>query len=208
MKLEIFFCQFPHPWALRVSGMGGYTSKCEKSKNHCTLLDSFRDSYPINVSHLNFNILCLLLLYESISVVQSHNCLLLKENKWKERQTFCSYYLFLTKMLFASKGLDDRPLFSKKEQRQKSLCYYSCIFLGHPSFPLYTEMGVIKVQFRWGFWAYSWDFSDLRFLPSLQWYSWINLSFLHWLIFWIDLWNHGGRMVFLLLMHFYFQLLV
>jgi len=25
-----FFCQFPNPWALRVSGMGGYTSKCEK----------------------------------------------------------------------------------------------------------------------------------------------------------------------------------
>jgi hypothetical protein len=32
--LKIFFCQFPNPWALRVSGMGGYTSKCEKSKNH------------------------------------------------------------------------------------------------------------------------------------------------------------------------------
>jgi hypothetical protein len=30
MKLKIFFCQFPNPWALRVSGMGGYTSKCEK----------------------------------------------------------------------------------------------------------------------------------------------------------------------------------
>ncbi len=30
MKLKIFFCQFPHPWTLRVSGMGGYTSKCEK----------------------------------------------------------------------------------------------------------------------------------------------------------------------------------
>ncbi len=27
---NIFFCQFPNPWALRVSGMGGYTSKCEK----------------------------------------------------------------------------------------------------------------------------------------------------------------------------------
>jgi hypothetical protein len=38
MKLKIFFCQFPNPWALRVSGMGGYTSKCEKSQNHCTLL--------------------------------------------------------------------------------------------------------------------------------------------------------------------------
>jgi hypothetical protein len=30
MKLKIFFCQFPNPWAVRVSGMGGYTSKCEK----------------------------------------------------------------------------------------------------------------------------------------------------------------------------------
>ncbi len=30
MKLKIFFCQFPNPWALRVSEMGGYTSKCEK----------------------------------------------------------------------------------------------------------------------------------------------------------------------------------
>ncbi len=30
MKLKIFFCQYPNPWTLRVSGMGGYTSKCEK----------------------------------------------------------------------------------------------------------------------------------------------------------------------------------
>ncbi len=30
MKLKFFFCQFPNPWTLRVSGMGGYTSKCEK----------------------------------------------------------------------------------------------------------------------------------------------------------------------------------
>ncbi len=29
-QVENFFCQFPNPWALRVSGMGGYTSKCEK----------------------------------------------------------------------------------------------------------------------------------------------------------------------------------
>ncbi len=40
MKLKIFFCQFPNPWALRVSGMGCYTSKCEKSQNHCTLINS------------------------------------------------------------------------------------------------------------------------------------------------------------------------
>jgi hypothetical protein len=29
-EVKKFFCQFPNPWALRVSGMGGYTSKCEK----------------------------------------------------------------------------------------------------------------------------------------------------------------------------------
>ncbi len=34
MKLKSFFCQFPNPWALRVSGMGGYTSKCENVKIH------------------------------------------------------------------------------------------------------------------------------------------------------------------------------
>ncbi len=37
-EVEHFFWQFPNPWALRVSGMGCYTSKCEKSQNHCTLL--------------------------------------------------------------------------------------------------------------------------------------------------------------------------
>ncbi len=31
MKLT-FFCQFPNLWALRVSGMGCYTSTCEKFK--------------------------------------------------------------------------------------------------------------------------------------------------------------------------------
>ncbi len=35
-----FFCYFPNPWTLRVSGMGGYTSKCEKSRNHCTLMNT------------------------------------------------------------------------------------------------------------------------------------------------------------------------
>ncbi len=38
MMFKKFFCHFPNPWTLRVSGMGGYTSKCEKSQNHCTLL--------------------------------------------------------------------------------------------------------------------------------------------------------------------------
>jgi hypothetical protein len=36
-EVYIFVCQFPNPWALRVSGMGCYTSKCEKSQNHCPL---------------------------------------------------------------------------------------------------------------------------------------------------------------------------
>ncbi len=27
---KFFFCQFPNPWTLRVSRMGGFTSKCEK----------------------------------------------------------------------------------------------------------------------------------------------------------------------------------
>jgi hypothetical protein len=31
-EVEIFFCQFPNPWTFRVSGMGCYTSKCEKSQ--------------------------------------------------------------------------------------------------------------------------------------------------------------------------------
>jgi hypothetical protein len=39
-EVEIFFCQFPNLWALSVSGMGVYTSKCEKSQNHCTLMRS------------------------------------------------------------------------------------------------------------------------------------------------------------------------
>ncbi len=32
MKLKIFFCQFPNPWALRLSGMGCYASKWKKAK--------------------------------------------------------------------------------------------------------------------------------------------------------------------------------
>jgi hypothetical protein len=30
MKLKKIVCHFPNPWTLRVSGMGGYTSKCGK----------------------------------------------------------------------------------------------------------------------------------------------------------------------------------
>jgi hypothetical protein len=40
-EVENFFLPISKPWALRVSGMGGYTSKCEKSQNHCTLLQRF-----------------------------------------------------------------------------------------------------------------------------------------------------------------------
>ncbi len=29
-EAENFFCHFPNPWTLRVSGMGCYTSKCDK----------------------------------------------------------------------------------------------------------------------------------------------------------------------------------
>jgi hypothetical protein len=42
-EVEIYFCQFPNPRALRVSGMGCYTSKCEKSQNDCTLLSNQSD---------------------------------------------------------------------------------------------------------------------------------------------------------------------
>ncbi len=35
--VETFFLPIFKPLALRVSGMGSYTSKCEISQNHCTL---------------------------------------------------------------------------------------------------------------------------------------------------------------------------
>jgi hypothetical protein len=47
-EVENFFCQFPNPWTLRVSGMGGYTSKCEKSQNYCTLLCTNQMNMLIN----------------------------------------------------------------------------------------------------------------------------------------------------------------
>ncbi len=37
----------------------------------------------------------------------------------------------------------------------------------------------------------------LRFWLSTKCYSWENLSFLHWLIIFLDFWNHQGGMVFL-----------
>jgi hypothetical protein len=40
MKLKNFFCQFPNPWALRVSGMDGIPQNMKKSQNHCTLMCS------------------------------------------------------------------------------------------------------------------------------------------------------------------------
>ncbi len=56
MKLNIFFCQFPNPWTLRVSGMGCYTSKCEKSQNHCTLTPIHR---PVHWYHSRADIIWL-----------------------------------------------------------------------------------------------------------------------------------------------------
>ncbi len=41
--MKHFFCQFPNPWALRVSGMGFYTSKCEKIQHHCTLTNNLAE---------------------------------------------------------------------------------------------------------------------------------------------------------------------
>ena len=29
-EVKKFFCHFPSPWVLRMSGMGGYGQKCEK----------------------------------------------------------------------------------------------------------------------------------------------------------------------------------
>ena len=29
-EVKNFFCHFPSPWVLRMSGMGGYGQKCEK----------------------------------------------------------------------------------------------------------------------------------------------------------------------------------
>ncbi len=45
----------------------------------------------------------------------------------------------------------------------------------------------MKVQFRWGFWALSWDFSavevsTLGFCLSPKSYSWTNLNFMRWLL--------------------------
>jgi hypothetical protein len=48
--LKKFFCQFPNPWTLRVSGMGGYTSKCEKkskSPPYCPVPRPFIKTYNL-----------------------------------------------------------------------------------------------------------------------------------------------------------------
>ncbi len=52
MKLKIFFCQFPNPWALRVSGMGCYTSKCEKKSK------SLHPILHIHYGTLSIYVLC------------------------------------------------------------------------------------------------------------------------------------------------------
>jgi hypothetical protein len=51
MKLKIFFCQFPNPWALRVSGMGGYTSKCEKKSKSLHPINQFDDTKENEVNN-------------------------------------------------------------------------------------------------------------------------------------------------------------
>ncbi len=45
-EVKNFFGQFPNPWALRVSGMGCYTSKWETSLNHCTLVSGLTNPWP------------------------------------------------------------------------------------------------------------------------------------------------------------------
>jgi hypothetical protein len=72
MKLKIFFCKFPNPWALRVSGMGGYTSKCEKSQNHCTLV-----VIPQNVKKSQNH--CTLLAFSDLRFL--YRCLHIEESK-------------------------------------------------------------------------------------------------------------------------------
>jgi hypothetical protein len=60
MKLKNFFGQFPNPWTLRVSGMGGCTSKCEKKSKslhpivHSSNFKNERTNVPI--SFLRFGI--------------------------------------------------------------------------------------------------------------------------------------------------------
>ena len=58
MKLKNFFCQFPNPWTLRVSGMGGYASKCEKKSKslHPTVHSDFwfRNSFSLYTYMLEY----------------------------------------------------------------------------------------------------------------------------------------------------------
>jgi hypothetical protein len=50
-EVKNFFCQFPNPWTLRVSGMGCYTSKCEKNQNHCTLVYKSPHKHRSKMTH-------------------------------------------------------------------------------------------------------------------------------------------------------------
>jgi hypothetical protein len=54
-EVEFFFGQFPNPWSLRVSGMDCNTSKCEKSQNHCTLMNRFIGYDTIGMVFWSFN---------------------------------------------------------------------------------------------------------------------------------------------------------
>ncbi len=76
-------------------------------------------------------------------MVQSHNCLLLKDHKWKERQTFCCF-IFITKTLFPSKGLDDRPLFFLKATTTEKLMLLQLHIPRPPFFPFIYRDGIHK----------------------------------------------------------------
>ncbi len=69
----------------------------------------------------------------------------------------------------------------------ESSCSGSPLVVIHRSRCCNSEMEFMKVQFRWGLWAWSWEFSRLEvsffvFCLSTKCYSWKNLSFLHFLL--------------------------
>ncbi len=67
MKLKKFFGQFPNPWALRVSGMGCYTSKCEnKSKSlHPYVHARFSDKETKNIFLVSFSLFAFSSIHQS-----------------------------------------------------------------------------------------------------------------------------------------------
>jgi len=58
-EVENFFCQFPNPWTLRVSGMGGYTSKCgKKSKSLHPSVQPFQENIKFLLFSFIFGHFC------------------------------------------------------------------------------------------------------------------------------------------------------